>query len=74
MPVGRYVILFVSPDDRHYGSEDKILSERHRVYEEAKKRMPNRWSGSTRNWKPDKIVWLNPEKSSDNATVMLQAA
>jgi putative transposase len=67
-------IRFVTPDDRHYGSEDKILSERHRVYEEAKKRMPNRWSGSTRNWKPDKIVWLNPEKSSDNAAFMLQAA
>ena len=67
-------IRFVSPDDRHYGREDQILSERHRVYEEAKKRMPNRWSGSTRNWKPDKIVWLNPENSSDNATVTLQAA
>jgi len=67
-------IRFVTPDDRHYGSEDKILSERHRVYEEAKKRMPNRWSGSTRNWKPVKVVWLNPEKSSDNSDLMLQAA
>ncbi|MCP4720742.1 MAG: IS3 family transposase [Desulfobacteraceae bacterium] len=67
-------IRFVTPDDRHSGREDQILSERHRVYEEAKKRMPNRWSGSTRNWKPDKFVWLNPEKSSDNADVMLQAA
>ncbi len=67
-------IRFVTPDDRHYGREDQMLSERHRIYEEAKKRMPNRWSGSTRNWKPVKIVWLNPEKSSDNATVMLQAA
>jgi transposase InsO family protein len=67
-------IRFVTPDDRHYGREDQILSERHRIYNEAKKRMPNRWSGSTRNWEPVKIVWLNPEKSSDNSTVMLQAA
>jgi putative transposase len=67
-------IRFVTPDDRHYGREDQILSERHHVYKEAKKRMPNRWSGSIRNWKPVKIVWLNPEKSSDNAAVMLQAA
>jgi len=57
-------IRFVTPDDRHYGREDQMLSERHRIYEEAKKRMPNRWSGLTRNWKPVKIVWLNPEKSS----------
>ena len=67
-------IRFVTPDDRHDGREDQILSERHRVYEEAKKRMPSRWSGLTRNWKPVKVVWLNPEKSSDNADVMLQAA
>ena len=52
----------------------QLLSERHRVYKEAKKRMPNRWSGSSRNWKPVEIVWLNPEKSADNATIMLQAA
>ena len=67
-------IRFITPDDRHDGREDQILSERHRVYEEAKKRMPSRWSGLTRNWKPVKVVWLNPEKSSDNADVMLQAA
>ena len=36
--------------------------------------MPNRWSGSSRNWKPVEIVWLNPEKSADSATIMLQAA
>jgi transposase InsO family protein len=67
-------IRFVTPDDRHYGREDRILSKRHRLYKEAKKRMPNRWSGSTRNWKPDKIVWLNPDKSSDNTDLMLHAA
>jgi transposase InsO family protein len=67
-------IRFVTPNDRHYAREDQILSERHRVYEKAKNRMPNRWSGATRNWKPVKIVRLNPEKLSDNPMVMLQAA
>jgi transposase InsO family protein len=67
-------IRFVTPDDRHYGREDQILYERHRVYEEAKNRMPNRWSGSTRNWRPIRVVCLNPEKSSENSHLMLQAA
>ena len=67
-------IRFVTPDDRHYGREDKILAERHLVYKAAKKRRPNRWSGSTRNWEPVKIVRLNPEKSLNDTTVMLKAA
>ena len=67
-------IQFVTPDDRHYGREDQILLKRHRVYKEAQKRMPKRWSGSIRNWQPIKKVRLNPEKSSDNANSLLQAA
>ena len=67
-------IRFVTPDDRHYGREDQILSDRHRVYERAKKRMPNRWSGETRNWNPIKIVRLNPEKSSDDMSIFDKAA
>jgi transposase InsO family protein len=67
-------IQFVTPDDRHYGREVQILSERHCVYKEAKKRMPNRWSGETRNWNPVKIVRLNPEKSSGDVLTFYKAA
>jgi len=57
-------IKFVTPDDRHYGYEETILRRRKAVYERAKKKTPNRWSGETRNWEPLKTVVLNPEKSS----------
>ena len=67
-------IRFVTPDDRHYGYEDQILKNRHQVYKESQKRMPNRWSGKTRNWKPEKEVRLNPEKLTKLATVFEQAA
>jgi putative transposase len=32
------------------------------VYEEAKKRHPERWSGVTRNWQPVRVVHLNPDQ------------
>jgi transposase InsO family protein len=67
-------IRFVTPDDRHYGREVQILAERHRVYEEARSRMPNRWSHSIRNWNPVNVVRLNPVKSSESKSVLLDVA
>jgi transposase InsO family protein len=67
-------IQFVTPDDRHYGREVQILAGRHRVYEEARSRMPNRWSQSIRNWLPIHVVRLNPVKSSDSKSVLLDVA
>ena len=32
------------------------------VYEAAKKRCPERWSGATRNWQPVLVVHLNPDQ------------
>jgi putative transposase len=58
-------IRFVTPDDRHYGREVQILADRHRVYEEARSRMPNRWAQSIRNWEPVNVVRLNSVKSSE---------
>lgn len=55
-------IRFVTPEDRHFGREEKILDQRRRVYEAARRRHPERWSGPTRNWSPVKTVYLNPEK------------
>lgn len=67
-------IRFVTPDDRHYGRESQILAERRLVYEEARSRMPNRWSQEIRNWDPVKVVRLNPVKASDSKSVLLDVA
>lgn len=55
-------IRFVTPVQRHTGEEIEILAKRKRVYEQAKLRKPERWSGEIRNWKPAARVYLNPEK------------
>ncbi len=44
------------------GLDAKILANRKQVYERARSRHPERWSGDTRNWKPVEEVHLNPEK------------
>ena len=55
-------IKFVTPNDRHEGLDIDILKKRNDVYERAKKRNPNRWSGKTRNWEHKQEVFLNPLK------------
>lgn len=55
-------IHFVTPQDRHTGKDKAILADRQRVYEAARKRNPQRWSGKTRNWERVEVVTLNPEK------------
>lgn len=58
-------IRFVTPDDRHFGWEPEILENRRRVYEKARRRHPERWTGPTRNWEPVGAVWLNPEARAE---------
>ena len=60
-------INFVTPDDRHFGRETEILAKRKRVYEKARSRHPERWTGKTRNWEPAGEVWLNPGDRSQAA-------
>jgi putative transposase len=55
-------INFVTPAQRHAGLDGALLRNRVEVYEAAKAKHPERWSGSTRNWEPVTIVHLNPEK------------
>ena len=55
-------IRHVTPQERHAGLQDMILNNRHRVYQEARKRNPKRWSGETRNWTPIEVVQLNPDQ------------
>ena len=46
-----------------------ILEKRNNVYELAKAKYPERWSGETRNWDPDGEVTLNLEKAEQQETV-----
>lgn len=39
-----------------------MLHKRANVYEAAKKRHPERWSGAARNWQPVRVVHLNPDQ------------
>jgi len=55
-------IRFVTPGQRHAGLDVALLSKRVEVYEAAKARHPERWSGATRNWQPIKVVYLNPDQ------------
>ncbi len=55
-------IHFVTPEDRHNSRDIKILANRHDVYQEAKLKNPERWSGKTRNWNPATEVILKKFK------------
>lgn len=60
-------IRYVTPEDRHSGRDVQILADRRRVYEAARRRNPQRWSGPTRNWERIEEVTLNPEPSKEIA-------
>ena len=55
-------IGFVTPHERHMGTDIAVLNQRRAVYEAAKARHPERWSGSTRNWEYIDQVHLNPDQ------------
>jgi transposase InsO family protein len=60
-------IRYVAPADRHALRDQPILARRHAVYVAAKKRTPQRWTGTTRNWSPIGAVYLNPIKQTAHA-------
>jgi putative transposase len=55
-------IRYVTPTQRHAGQDGPVLAARHAVYQDARQRNPQRWTGQTRNWTPVGIVTLNPER------------
>jgi transposase InsO family protein len=59
-------IKFVTPSQRHSGQDAHILSERTRLYRQARNRHPERWSGSIRDWSRVETVRLNPARSPDS--------
>ena len=70
-------IRFVTPAQRHQGLDEKLLDNRKTVYEAARAKHPQRWSGSTRNWQRIQAVHLNPDnvktKEGDTKEVISQA-
>jgi putative transposase len=65
-------VRFVTPSQRHDGRDAEILVHRREVYERAKARHPERWTGSTRNWHPIEIVRLNPRNETTNTKTQTQ--
>lgn len=58
-------LKFVTPEQRHNGEDIIVRQRRNNVYEEAKKRNPERWARGTRNWSIANVVSLNPNKKLD---------
>jgi putative transposase len=56
-------IRFVTPGQRHEGLDENLLVKRKAIYETARARNPQRWSGGTRNWQRVQAVNLNPDKT-----------
>jgi transposase InsO family protein len=61
-------IRYVTPNQRHLGSEINILARRHELYQLARRSHPKRWSRDTRNWTPVGLVVLNPQRDTEPAT------
>ena len=55
-------IRFVTPAQRHNGNDLTILEQRQQVYERARSKHPERWTGQTRDWSPITTVELNPSR------------
>ena len=61
-------IRYVTPAQRHSGQDRSILENRKEVYQKARQRRPERWSGQIRNWDYIDQVWLNRPKQADDMT------
>lgn len=66
-------ISFVTPYSRHYGLDNVVLDRRITVYETAKARNPERWSGSTRKWARPNVVYLNKRQKTKKEEQKLAA-
>jgi len=55
-------LKFITPAQRHRGEDQVLLRQRAQLYEAAKARRPERWSGNSRNWTRPEIIMLNPQK------------
>ena len=60
-------IKFVTPGARHDNKDADILEQRTRVFEHARQKNPNRWSGNTRDWSRVDEVCLNTKRTNKAA-------
>ena len=56
-------ISFVNPAQRHAQADEALLQARAAVYEQARKKYPQRWSTRTRDWAFIDAVHLNPDSN-----------
>lgn len=61
-------INFVTPADRHAGHDAAILDRRRQVYERARQKHPERWTGGIRDCTPVATVYLNPDANPDTVS------
>lgn len=64
----------MTPGQRHYGRDRDLLERRHALYQAAREKHPERWSGKTRNWTKVDEVFLNPEKATRPVTNKIQTS
>lgn len=56
-------IGYVTPNQRHEGEDIEVLEQRRALYEEARVKNPQRWSGKSRSWIRPETVILNPDRA-----------
>lgn len=66
-------IKFVTPASRHNLDDTRLLENRKKVYEKAKRKNPSRWIKKTRNWEPIISVKLNSLKKNDEYDIKIPA-
>jgi len=67
-------INFITPEDRHNCRDTAILKNRHKIYQDARSKYPERWSGKTRNWNPASEVVLKKFKKKERTTTGIKKA
>ena len=67
-------LKFVTPGQRHRGEDIAVLELRNTLYESARAQRPDRWSGSSRNWEHENIVFLNPNNSIEKEVELKEKA
>lgn len=64
-------VRFVTPEQRHCGSDRELLANREAVYQRARLKNPSRWSRQTRNWGFIDAVHLNPDRQQNKPSATL---
>jgi putative transposase len=67
-------LKYVTPDQRHRGEASALLQQRTQVYQMAREKNPQRWSGETRDWTLGSTVYLNPERVQAQEKEYMKAA